>query len=91
MLNCLTENKMLIKQRNELLPLLMNGQVSVNYHLYYKLDIQYYIQNTHSVANFTKSIVCLIGLSKKHASNCLIFTTFVVARLAHRGWVGKHI
>lgn len=33
MLNCLTENKMLIKQRDELLPLLMNGQVSVNYHL----------------------------------------------------------
>lgn len=31
MLNCLTENKMLIKQRDELLPLLMNGQVSVNY------------------------------------------------------------
>ena len=46
---------------------------------------------THSVANFTKSIVCLIGFSKKHASNCLIFTTFVVARLAHRGWAGKHI
>ena len=91
MLNCLAENKMLIKQRDELWPLLMNGQVSVNYHLYYKLDIQYYIQNTHSVANFTKSIVCLIGFSKKHASNCLIFTTFVVARLAHRGWAGKHI
>ena len=33
MLNCLTENKMLIKQRDELLPLLMNGQVLVNYHL----------------------------------------------------------
>ena len=32
MLNCLTENKMLIKQRDELLPLLMNGQVSVNSH-----------------------------------------------------------
>ena len=27
------ENENLIKQRNELLPLLMNGQVSVNYDL----------------------------------------------------------
>jgi type I restriction enzyme S subunit len=33
MLKCLTENQLLIKQRDELLPLLMNGQVSVNYHL----------------------------------------------------------
>ena len=33
MLNCLIENKILIKQRDELLPLLRNGQVSVNYHL----------------------------------------------------------
>ncbi len=30
MLNCLTENNILTKQRDELLPLLMNGQVSVN-------------------------------------------------------------
>ncbi len=30
MLNCLKENNNLIKQRDELLPLLMNGQVSVN-------------------------------------------------------------
>ena len=28
------ENKLLTKQRNELLPLLMNGQASVNYHLF---------------------------------------------------------
>ena len=28
------QNDKLIKQRNELLPLLMNGQVSLNYHLY---------------------------------------------------------
>ena len=33
MLNCLKESKALTKQRNELLPLLMNGQASVNYHL----------------------------------------------------------
>ena len=33
MLNCLKENKALSKQRDELLPLLMNGQASVNYHL----------------------------------------------------------
>jgi len=39
MLNCLTENKMLIKQRDELLPLLMNGQVSVNYHLAKKNNV----------------------------------------------------
>ena len=32
-LKCLTENQLLVKQRDELLPLLMNGQVSVNYHL----------------------------------------------------------
>jgi len=31
------ENIQLIKQRDELLPLLMNGQVSVNYDLYYRL------------------------------------------------------
>ena len=30
MLNCLKETKTLTKQRDELLPLLMNGQVSVN-------------------------------------------------------------
>ena len=30
MLNCLKENKVLTKQRDELLPLLMNGQASVN-------------------------------------------------------------
>ncbi len=41
MLNCLTENKMLIKQRDELLPLLMNGQVSVNYHLSYTSHLFY--------------------------------------------------
>ena len=33
MLNCLKESKALTKQRDELLPLLMNGQASVNYHL----------------------------------------------------------
>lgn len=33
MLNCLKESKTLTKQRDELLPLLMNGQASVNYHL----------------------------------------------------------
>ena len=33
MLNCLKESKALIKQRDELLPLLINGQASVNYHL----------------------------------------------------------
>ena len=33
MLNCLIENKTLTKQRDELLPLLMNGQASLNYHL----------------------------------------------------------
>ena len=33
MLNCLKESKALTKQRNELLPLLMNGQASVNDHL----------------------------------------------------------
>ena len=33
MLNCLKESKALTKQRNELLPLLMNGQATVNYHL----------------------------------------------------------
>lgn len=35
MLNCLIENKTLTKQRDELLPLLMNGQASLNYHLSY--------------------------------------------------------
>ena len=34
MLNCLIENKTLTKQRDELLPLLMNGQASLNYHLF---------------------------------------------------------
>ena len=33
MLNCLKESKALTKQRDELLPLLMNGQASVNDHL----------------------------------------------------------
>ena len=33
MLNCLKESKALTKQRDELLPLLMNGQATVNYHL----------------------------------------------------------
>ena len=33
MLNCLKESKALTKQRDELLPLLINGQASVNYHL----------------------------------------------------------
>ena len=32
-LNCLKESQALTKQRDELLPLLMNGQASVNYHL----------------------------------------------------------
>ena len=41
MLKCLTENQLLIKQRDELLPLLMNGQVSVNYHLSHKSFILY--------------------------------------------------
>ena len=31
------ENLLLIKQRDELLPLLMNGQVSVNYHLFFSI------------------------------------------------------
>lgn len=34
MLNCLKESKALTKQRDELLPLLMNGQATVNYHLW---------------------------------------------------------
>lgn len=33
MLNCLKESKALTKQRDELLPLLMNGQATINYHL----------------------------------------------------------
>ena len=33
MLNCLKECKALTKQRDELLPLLMNGQATINYHL----------------------------------------------------------
>ena len=44
MLNCLKESKALTKQRDELLPLLMNGQASVNYHLSakaYPLPIAY--------------------------------------------------
>ena len=38
-------NATLIKQRDELLPLLMNGQVSVNYHLYTPLYIDSLILN----------------------------------------------
>ena len=36
------ENILLTKQRDELLPLLMNGQVSVNYHLYYWIFSSYH-------------------------------------------------
>lgn len=39
------ENLCLTKQRDELLPLLMNGQVSVNYHLYVPLYIDSLILN----------------------------------------------
>jgi type I restriction enzyme S subunit len=39
------ENEVLSKQRDELLPLLMNGQVSVNYHLYAPLYINSLILN----------------------------------------------
>ena len=35
------ENKLLTKQRNELLPLLMNGQATVNYHLSAKTEITF--------------------------------------------------
>ena len=44
MLNCLKESKALTKQRDELLPLLMNGQATINYHLsakVYPLPIAY--------------------------------------------------
>ena len=46
MLNCLKENKVLTKQRDELLPLLMNGQASpLNYHLYvfYRISASSYL------------------------------------------------
>ena len=39
------ENEVLTKQREEILPLLMNGQVSVNYHLYAPLYIDSLILN----------------------------------------------
>ena len=43
--NTNNENILLSKQRDELLPLLMNGQVLVNYHLYVPLYIDSLILN----------------------------------------------
>ena len=42
----IAENNHLTKQRDDLLPLLMNGQVSVNYHLYYRIC---YSCHTHTI------------------------------------------
>lgn len=58
MLNCLKESKALTKQRDELLPLLMNGQATVNYHLsvHFFLPLYYIETNTilwHERNNYT--------------------------------------
>ena len=47
------ENLLLIKQRDELLPLLMNGQVSVNYHLsmhFLRISLTIICQSTKKIA-----------------------------------------
>ena len=45
----------LTKQRDELLPLLMNGQATVNYHLSARTDIPTLnLQNLHYTANTIK-------------------------------------
>ena len=48
------ENLLLIKQRDELLPLLMNGQVSVNYHLSKSCMRQFVYSYYHSLKNTMK-------------------------------------
>ena len=48
------ENLCLTKQRDELLPLLMNGQVSVNYHLYAPLYIDSLILTIHLMQDYMK-------------------------------------
>ena len=52
---CIEEINTLTKQRDELLPLLMNGQASVNYHLSARIDIPILnLQNLHYTANTIK-------------------------------------
>ena len=48
------ENLCLTKQRDDLLPLLMNGQVSVNYHLYAPLYIDSLILTIHLMQDYMK-------------------------------------
>lgn len=64
LMNAIRENtkqiRVLTKQRDELLPLLMNGQVSVNYHLYaplytYSLILNYTLNTKLYERNFFKS------------------------------------
>ena len=53
--NNIEEINALTKQRDELLPLLMNGQASVNYHLPARTDIPILnLQNLHYTANTIK-------------------------------------
>ena len=53
--NNIEEINALTKQRDELLPLLMNGQASVNYHLSARIDIPILnLQNLHYTANTIK-------------------------------------
>ena len=52
---CIEEINTLTKQRDELLPLLMNGQASVNYHLSARIDLPILnLQKLHYTANTIK-------------------------------------
>ena len=61
------ENLCLTKQRDELLPLLMNGQVSVNYHLFFSIKKNVIT----SIPIYTTFIQVRVWLKKSSSIGCL--------------------
>ena len=72
MVNLRKENIELTKQRDELLPLLMNGQATVNYHLYFYLQLIIYCIFPHVVK---------INSYNKRTTKATLFSYIVVMKM----------
>ena len=79
MLNCLIENKTLTKQRDELLPLLMNGQASLNYHLS-EWHIGFYV------------LICTWSMTRaRHSAFCSEPFSINVKQFCHCFWAAQMV